>query len=103
MFRGGFATLLRESIGTATFFSTYELSRHYITLQLNSMASVPSHLPKSLSDVGVGIVCGGVAGMAVSSTTIIFLSVKPITNGIHSQIYPCSSGQLYCHLMLQKP
>lgn len=78
IFRGGFATLLRESIGTATFFSTYELSRHYINLQLNSMASAHSRLSKSLSDVGVGIISGGVAGMAFWSVVLPFDVAKTI-------------------------
>ncbi|KAJ6816321.1 mitochondrial arginine transporter BAC1 [Iris pallida] len=64
IFRGGFTTLLRESIGNATFFSTYEMSRHYMHLQLNSNSSARSQQSKILSDVGIGIISGGLAGMA---------------------------------------
>ena len=66
IFRGGFSTLVRESIGTATFFSIYELIRHYMHLQLNSKSPEHSRLPKLLSDLGVGIISGGVAGTTVS-------------------------------------
>lgn len=67
IFRGGFTTLLRESIGNAVFFSTYEFSRHYMHLRLDSTSRDLNPQPKLLIDVGVGIVSGGLAGMAVSS------------------------------------
>lgn len=67
IFRGGFTTLLRESIGNAVFFSTYEFSRHYMHMRLDSTSSYLNPESKLLIDVGVGVVTGGLAGMAVSS------------------------------------
>lgn len=60
MFRGGYATLLRESFGNATFFTTYEYVRYYMNLQLKDASTTPNHL----IDVGVGIMSGGLGGMA---------------------------------------
>ncbi|XP_056171789.1 mitochondrial arginine transporter BAC1 isoform X4 [Syzygium oleosum] len=62
IFRGGFATLLRESIGNAVFFSTYEYVRHYMHLQLhqNSDSSQRRHVV----DIGIGVVTGGLGGIA---------------------------------------
>ncbi|XP_061977880.1 mitochondrial arginine transporter BAC1-like isoform X3 [Populus nigra] len=57
IFRGGFTTLLRESIGNAVFFSVYEHVRHYMHLQLKPTLSDRSNLV----DMGIGIVTGGVA------------------------------------------
>ena len=62
IFRGGFTTLLRESIGNAVFFNTYEYVRYYMILQMNDASSNQSNL----MDVGVGIVSGGLSGIAVS-------------------------------------
>ncbi|KAK9089216.1 hypothetical protein Scep_028298 [Stephania cephalantha] len=70
VFRGGFATLLRESIGNAVFFSTYEYSRYYMQLLLNSSFSNHSNQSKALIDVGVGIVSGGISGMAFWSAVL---------------------------------
>lgn len=65
LFRGGFTTLLRESIGNAVFFSTYEYIRYYVQLQLIPALSGFSNEPNVLVDVGVGIMSGGAAGVAV--------------------------------------
>lgn len=56
--------MLRESIGNAVFFSTYEYVRHYMHLQLhqNSDSSQRRHLV----DIGIGVVTGGLGGIAVS-------------------------------------
>ncbi|ONK74910.1 uncharacterized protein A4U43_C03F11370 [Asparagus officinalis] len=78
IFRGGFSTLLRESIGTATFFSTYELSRHYLNLHLTSLSSAHTRLSKPLSDIGVGILSGGVAGIAFWTVVLPFDVAKTI-------------------------
>lgn len=78
IFRGGFSTLLRESIGTATFFSTYELTRYYMHSQVDSMSSAQSGLSKSLSDVGLAIISGGVAGMAFWTVVLPFDVAKTI-------------------------
>jgi len=61
IFRGGFTTLLRESIGNAVFFSVYEYVRHYMHLQLKPTLSDRSNLV----DMGIGIVTGGLGGVAV--------------------------------------
>ncbi|KAG0472422.1 hypothetical protein HPP92_016968 [Vanilla planifolia] len=61
MFRGGLATLLRESIGNAAFFTTYESSRHYIHSKLRPSKSLAA---KFLQDMGIGIISGGISGMA---------------------------------------
>ena len=60
IFRGGFTTLLRESIGNAVFFTTYEHVRYYMHLQLKDASSNHSNL----IDVGVGIMSGGLGGIA---------------------------------------
>ncbi|OVA06715.1 Mitochondrial substrate/solute carrier [Macleaya cordata] len=71
VFRGGFATLLRESLGNAVFFSCYEYSRYYLQLQLKSSLSGHSNQQsKMLMDVGIGIVTGGLAGVAFWSTVL---------------------------------
>ncbi|KAF6155863.1 hypothetical protein GIB67_039194 [Kingdonia uniflora] len=70
IFRGGFATLLRESIGNAVFFSTYEYSRYHIQSQLNSAFCGVSSQPKVMIDVGIGVITGGIAGVAFWSTVL---------------------------------
>nr|XP_043610784.1 mitochondrial arginine transporter BAC1 [Erigeron canadensis] len=60
LFRGGVTTLLRESIGNAVFFSTYEYLRHTLHLQLKDS----SYNHTNLVDVGIGIVSGGLGGIA---------------------------------------
>ncbi|XP_074587606.1 mitochondrial arginine transporter BAC1 isoform X1 [Curcuma longa] len=72
LYRGGLSTFLRESIGNAVFFSTYELSRHYLHSQLNSAPSALSHHSKLLIDTGIGIVTGGLSG------TAFWLAVLPL-------------------------
>lgn len=64
IFRGGCATFLRESIGNAVFFSTYEYVRYYMHKPLRDSSSDLTHV----IDVGVGIVSGGFGGIAVSIT-----------------------------------
>lgn len=70
IFRGGLTTLLRESIGNAVFFSTYEFSRYYMNKQLNSTSSTPSYQSKILMDAGIGIVSGGLGGIAFWSAVL---------------------------------
>ncbi|KAL3596434.1 hypothetical protein D5086_008071 [Populus alba] len=60
IFRGGFTTLLRESIGNAVLFSVYEYVRHYMRLQLKPTLSDRSNLV----DMGIGILTGGLGGVA---------------------------------------
>ncbi|KAK6797481.1 hypothetical protein RDI58_005183 [Solanum bulbocastanum] len=66
MFRGGLATLLRESVGNAVFFSTYEYARYFMHLQLKGASSESSQL----IDVGVGIMSGGLGGIAFWSAVL---------------------------------
>lgn len=53
--------MLREASGNAVFFSVYEYVRYHMHLQLKSASSDR----KNLIDVGVGIVSGGLGGIAV--------------------------------------
>ncbi|XP_050213667.1 mitochondrial arginine transporter BAC1 isoform X2 [Mercurialis annua] len=66
IFRGGLATLLRESCGNAAFFSVYEYVRYYMHLQLKSSSSNHSHL----TDMGIGILSGGLGGVAFWSAVL---------------------------------
>ncbi|KAF8413850.1 hypothetical protein HHK36_001844 [Tetracentron sinense] len=74
IFRGGFTTLLRESIGNAIFFSTYEYVRYYMHLQLNAASSVHSNL----IDAGIGIMSGGLSGVAFWSVVLPFDVAKTV-------------------------
>ncbi|KAL0916879.1 hypothetical protein M5K25_014429 [Dendrobium thyrsiflorum] len=67
MFRGGLTTLLRESIGNAVFFTTYESSRYYMHSNLNHPKGQASKL---LQDAGIGIITGGLSGMAFWATVL---------------------------------
>ncbi|KAA8515231.1 hypothetical protein F0562_018539 [Nyssa sinensis] len=64
IFRGGITTLLRESLGNAVFFINYEYIRYYMHLHLKDESSSSSQT--NLIDVGVGIMSGGLSGIAVS-------------------------------------
>ncbi|KAK3207127.1 hypothetical protein Dsin_021173 [Dipteronia sinensis] len=66
IFRGGTTTLLREAIGNAVFFSVYEHVRYYLHLQLKSASSDHSNLV----DMGIGIVSGGLSGIAFWSAVL---------------------------------
>lgn len=61
LFRGGVTTLMREAVGNAVFFSTYEYLRHSMHLRLKD--SLIDHT--NLMDVGIGIISGGLSGIAV--------------------------------------
>lgn len=61
IFRGGLTTLLRESIGNAVFFTTYESTRYHMHSRLNQTGG---RVSKLLQDVGIGIITGGLSGMA---------------------------------------
>lgn len=74
LFRGGVATLVRESIGNAVFFSTYEYLRHSLHLQLKGS----SYEHTNLVDVGIGIVSGGLGGIAFWSAVLPFDVAKTI-------------------------
>lgn len=53
--------MLRESVGNVVFFSTYEYVRYQMHLQLKGASSESNQLV----DVGVGIMSGGLGGIAV--------------------------------------
>lgn len=93
IFRGGVTTLLREAIGNVVFFSTYENIRYYMHLQLKGISSKQSNL----IDIGVGILSGGLSGVAVSdffpfwtncSLGLCFFAFKSRCN---SSIFNCSN------------
>jgi len=62
IFRGSGTTLLRESIGNATFFSVYEYMRYH----MHSHIKPSSSNYNNLIEIGIGVVTGGVSGVAVS-------------------------------------
>ncbi|XP_038689444.1 mitochondrial arginine transporter BAC1-like isoform X2 [Tripterygium wilfordii] len=66
IFRGGLATFLRESVGNAVFFSVYEYVRYYMHSQLKAASFNHSNL----FDMGVGIVSGGLGGVAFWSAVL---------------------------------
>ncbi|KAG6391990.1 hypothetical protein SASPL_146192 [Salvia splendens] len=66
LFRGGGAMFFRESIGNAVFFSTYEYVRYYMHKPLRDASSDLTHV----IDVGVGIVSGGLGGIACWSAVL---------------------------------
>eukprot|EP01018_Ginkgo_biloba_P039265 Gb_39174 [translate_table: standard] len=81
LFRGGLATFLRESIGNAVFFSTYEMTRYYmlstvgmqskVNLEVDSQPSrFSNHTSKILIEAGVGVFSGGLGGIAFWSTVL---------------------------------
>ncbi|XP_038690749.1 mitochondrial arginine transporter BAC1 isoform X2 [Tripterygium wilfordii] len=66
IFRGGLTTFLRESLGNAVFFSVYEYVRYYMHSQLKAASFEHSNL----FDMGVGIVSGGLGGVAFWSAVL---------------------------------
>ncbi|KAG4401074.1 hypothetical protein GLYMA_07G199200v4 [Glycine max] len=66
IFRGGCATLLRESIGNAVFFSVYEYVRYYMHSNIKAASSDYTNLV----DIGIGIVSGGLGGVAFWLTVL---------------------------------
>ncbi|KAL2931863.1 Mitochondrial arginine transporter BAC1 [Bienertia sinuspersici] len=66
IFRGGTATFLRESLGNAMFFTVYENVRHFMHLQLKD--ATEEH--KGLADIGIGIISGGLGGVAFWSAVL---------------------------------
>ncbi|XP_024530746.1 mitochondrial arginine transporter BAC1 isoform X1 [Selaginella moellendorffii] len=69
LFRGLSATFFRESVGNMCFFATYETSRSFMLSHLSKETSLSSRLQASsfsqtLFEAVVGIVSGGVSGMA---------------------------------------
>ncbi|XP_028777453.1 mitochondrial arginine transporter BAC1 [Neltuma alba] len=68
IFRGGYTTLLRESIGNSVFFSVYE----YVRYHMHSHVKVALSNYSNLIDMGIGIVSGGLSGVA------FWLAVLPL-------------------------
>ncbi|XP_021902339.1 mitochondrial arginine transporter BAC1 isoform X2 [Carica papaya] len=66
IFRGGSTTLLRESLGNAVFFSVYEYVKYHMHYQLEASSSNNSNLV----DMGIGIVTGGLGGLAFWSAVL---------------------------------
>ncbi|PKI79469.1 hypothetical protein CRG98_000100 [Punica granatum] len=66
IFRGGFTTLLRESVGNSVFFTVYEYVRYHLHLKLQAESSQHRHL----IDAGVGVVTGGLGGVAFWSAVL---------------------------------
>lgn len=62
IYRGSSTTLLRESIGNATFFSVYEYMRYHMHSHIKPASSNYSNL----IEIGIGVVTGGISGVAVS-------------------------------------
>lgn len=62
VFRGSCTTMLRESVGNATFFSVYEYMRYHMRSHIKPDSSNYSNL----IEIGIGIFTGGVSGVAVS-------------------------------------
>ncbi|CAM0873641.1 unnamed protein product [Alopecurus aequalis] len=70
IFRGGLSTLFREAIGNAVFFCSYEYSRYWMHNYIDSSQySDNSHLVVA-KDVGIGIMSGGISGMAFWAATL---------------------------------
>ncbi|KAI4365141.1 hypothetical protein MLD38_021156 [Melastoma candidum] len=68
LFRGGFTTFLRESIGNAVFFTVYENVRHYMNWSLNTDNQASRN--KYLIDAGIGVASGGLSGIAFWSVVL---------------------------------
>lgn len=66
IFRGGCATFLRESIGNAVFLSVYENVRYHMHSNIKASSSSYSNL----ADIGIGIVTGGLGGVAFWLTVL---------------------------------
>uniref|UniRef100_A0A7C9DZT9 Mitochondrial carrier protein n=2 Tax=Opuntia streptacantha TaxID=393608 RepID=A0A7C9DZT9_OPUST len=66
LFRGGVTTFLRESLGNVMFFSVYEYIRHFMHLQLRDASS--RH--EGFTDLGIGIISGGLGGVAFWSAVL---------------------------------
>lgn len=90
IFRGGSTTLLRETIGNAIFFSVYEYVRYYMHLQLNTSSSDHSNL----IDMGVGIVSGGLGGVAFWSAVLPLDVAKTIIQTAPDKCSPTNPFQV---------
>ncbi|KAK9706719.1 hypothetical protein RND81_07G147300 [Saponaria officinalis] len=66
IFRGGVTTFMRESVGNAMFFSVYENVRHVMHLKLKDT----SHEYRSMAEMGIGLLSGGLGGVAFWLTVL---------------------------------
>lgn len=71
IFRGGSATLLRECAGNAVFFTVYEYLRYHIHSRLEGSKLKDGYLV----DMGIGVLTGGLGGIAVSKRGLFFFFV----------------------------
>ena len=79
LFRGGTATVMRETCGNMLFFTTYETTRYHLLTSFgldpnrtkasltDEAASTQSMVANTLLETGIGIITGGLAGVAVSA------------------------------------
>lgn len=74
IFRGALTTLLREALGNSVFFCTYEYVRYYMHLQLKEASAKHGNLV----DMGIGIVSGGLGGVAFWSAVLPLDVVKTV-------------------------
>ncbi|KAL6615175.1 hypothetical protein ACP70R_037445 [Stipagrostis hirtigluma subsp. patula] len=70
IYRGGLATLFREAIGNAVFFCAYEYSRFWMHNYLDSPQFSASNHFVLAKDIGIGIISGGISGMAFWTATL---------------------------------
>uniref|UniRef100_A0A1J3IE22 Mitochondrial arginine transporter BAC1 n=1 Tax=Noccaea caerulescens TaxID=107243 RepID=A0A1J3IE22_NOCCA len=74
IFRGGSATLLRECVGNAMFFTVYEYLRYRIHSRLEGSKLKDGYLV----DMGIGVLTGGLGGIACWSAVLPFDVAKTI-------------------------
>lgn len=74
IFRGGSATLLRECAGNAVFFTVYEYLRYHIHSRLEGSKLKDGYLV----DMGIGVLTGGLGGIACWSAVLPFDVAKTI-------------------------
>ncbi|WZY90339.1 hypothetical protein YC2023_047074 [Brassica napus] len=74
IFRGGSATLLRECAGNAVFFTVYEYLRYHIHSRLEGSKLKDGYLV----DMGIGVLTGGLGGIACWSAVLPFDVAKTV-------------------------
>ncbi|KAG0612914.1 hypothetical protein M758_6G062100 [Ceratodon purpureus] len=84
LFRGGTATIMRETCGNMLFFTTYETTRYHLftyfgldpnrakASQTNEAVPTQSIVANTLLETGIGVVTGGLAGVAFWSGVLPF-------------------------------
>lgn len=91
LFRGGTATVMRETCGNMLFFTTYEITRYYLftsfgldpnrakVSQTDEVVPTQFMVANTLLETGIGIVTGGLAGVAVSILDHISRNPTPLS------------------------